>query len=117
MSRGYNVHNVAYYVKMNLHKKLHQSCTLDMRELKGAVTRPDADPEGGGIEDPDPPEKSQKYRVPFRTVPDPLKNHKATKLDSMLGYHRDASETPFKWRFAGGPMMARFKWYLDRLIN
>ena len=28
-------------------------------------------------------------------------------------HHRHASETPFKWRFAGGPMMARLKWYLD----
>ena len=25
---------------------------------------------------------------------------------SMLGHHRYASETPFKWRFAGGPMIA-----------
>ena len=24
-----------------------------------------------------------------------------------VGHHRLASETPFKWRFAGGPMMAR----------
>ena len=31
----------------------------------------------------------------------------------MLGYHRPASETPFQWRFAGVPMMARFYWYLD----
>ena len=31
----------------------------------------------------------------------------------MLGYHRPASET--KWRFAGGPIMARFLWYLDPL--
>ena len=30
----------------------------------------------------------------------------------MFGHHRHASETPFKWRFAGGPMMAP-KWYLD----
>ena len=54
----------------------------------------------------------------------PLKNHKnigflsntgldllnITKLPiqhSMLGHHRHASETTFKWRFAGGPMMAR----------
>ena len=29
----------------------------------------------------------------------------------MLGHHRHASETP--WRFAGGPMMARFQWYFD----
>ena len=33
----------------------------------------------------------------------------------MLGHHRPASETPFKWRFAGGPMMALFKCYLDPL--
>ena len=38
--------------------------------------------------------------------PDPPKNYKATE-HSMLGHHRHASETPFKWRFAGGPMMAR----------
>ena len=36
---------------------------------------------------------------------DPLNNHKATK-HSMLDHHRHASETPFKWRFTGGPMMA-----------
>ena len=29
-------------------------------------------------------------------------------LFSMLGHHRDASEMPFKWHFASGPMMARF---------
>ena len=28
--------------------------------------------------------------------PDPLKNHKATKPDLMLGRHRPASETPFR---------------------
>ena len=52
------------------------------------------------------PEKSQAYRVSSNTGPDPLKNHKTTK-HSMFGHHRQASETPFKWRFAGGPMMAR----------
>ena len=31
----------------------------------------------------------------------------------MLGHHRHASETSIKWRFAGGPMLARLKWYLD----
>ena len=31
---------------------------------------------------------------------------------SKLGYHR-ASETPFKWRFVGGPMIARLEWRLD----
>ena len=28
---------------------------------------------------------------------------------SMLGHYRTASVTPFKWRFVGEPMMARFK--------
>ena len=38
---------------------------------------------------------------------DSLKNHKATKpAFEMLGHHRHASETQFKWCFAGGPMMA-----------
>ena len=27
---------------------------------------------------------------------------------TVLGHHRLASETPFKWCFAGGPMKARF---------
>ena len=73
----------------------------------------------------------QRGRQGVRT---PLKNHKnvgflaklvqilekITKLPSqhsMLGYHRPASETPFKWRFAGGPMMALFKCYLDPLSS
>ena len=30
----------------------------------------------------------------------------------MLDHHRNASETPFKWRLAGGSMMARLWWYL-----
>ena len=55
---------------------------------------------------------------------DPLNNHKAigflnilwktTKLPSqhlILGHYRAASETPFKfkWRFAGGPIIANFQ--------
>ena len=31
----------------------------------------------------------------------------------MLGHHQHASKTPFKWRFASGPMMAHLEWYLD----
>ena len=60
-----------------------------------------------------------------KTPPSPLKNHKhigflsnnsynplkkITKLPSqysMLGHHRHASETRFKWRFTGGHKMAR----------
>ena len=35
----------------------------------------------------------------------------------MLDHHGDASETPFKWRFHGGPVLARFKWYFDHLSS
>ena len=54
------------------------------------------------------------------TGPDPLKNHKATKQHSMFSHHLPASETPFPWCFACGPMMARFIsgiWILSTLIN
>ena len=30
----------------------------------------------------------------------------------MSGYHRTASDAPFKWRFAGGPMVARFGYWV-----
>ena len=38
------------------------------------------------------------------TSPDPLK---LPSQHSILGHHRHASETPFQWRFAGGPILAR----------
>ena len=41
------------------------------------------------------------------TGPDPLKITKLPIQLSMLGHHRPASQMPFKWRFAGGPMKAR----------
>ena len=34
----------------------------------------------------------------------PLKNHKIQ--NSMMGHHQPASKKPFKWRFAGRPMIA-----------
>ena len=37
----------------------------------------------------------------------PLKITKLPSQHSMLGHHWHASKTPFKWRFAGGQMMAR----------
>ena len=40
------------------------------------------------------------------TGPDPLKITKLPSQHSMLGHHRYASVTPFKWRFVGGLMMA-----------
>ena len=45
-------------------------------------------------------------------------SEKTTKLPCqllMLGQHQHANETPFKWRFAGGPILARLEWYLDSL--
>ena len=66
---------------------------------------------GGGAGGPDHhPLKNKKKNIEFlgNTGP-PLK---ITKLHvpsqhSMLGHHRHASETPFKLRFTGGPMVAR----------
>ena len=40
------------------------------------------------------------------TCLDPLKIAKPPSQHSMLCNHQHASETPFKWRLAGGPMMA-----------
>ena len=45
------------------------------------------------------------------TGPDPLQITKLPSQHSMLGHHRPAIETPFKRRFAGGPLMTRL--YLD----
>ena len=33
--------------------------------------------------------------------------HARFQITLKAGHHRPASETPFKWRFAGGPMMAQ----------
>ena len=64
-----------------------------------------ADPEGGqGVRTPPPhSEKSQNIGFLCNTGPDPLKNHKATKLG------------PSSWCFTGGPMMVQLKQYLDPL--
>ena len=55
---------------------------------------------------PPPPLKNHK-NIGFLSNTDPyhLKNHKAAKQDSMLGRHRHAVETPFKWCFPGGPLI------------
>ena len=36
---------------------------------------------------------------------------------TVLGDHQSASETPFKWRFAGVPMVAPFKYYSGHMVN
>ena len=60
-----------------------------------------ADPEGGQGDGP--PLKTHK-NLGFlsNTGSDPLKITKLPSQYSMLGHHQPASETSFKWRFAGG---------------
>ena len=73
-----------------------------------------ADPEGGGSGDPDPPPLKIHKNIGFLSNIglDPLKITKLPSQHLMLGHHWHASETPLKWRFAGGSMMARLKWCL-----
>ena len=64
-----------------------------------------ADPEGGtGVRTP---QKNHK-NIGFLFLSGTPENHKATKPAFNVGPSWHASEMPFKWRFAGGPMMARF---------
>ena len=62
----------------------------------------------GGLDPPPPLENHKNIGFLSNTGLDPLKNHKATKPALNVGFdHRQAREILFKWRFAGGPMMAR----------
>ena len=66
---------------------------------------------GGGSE---PPQKNHKNIGSLsNTGPDPLKNHKATKQAFNIG--QSSARQLLKWRFAGRPMMAHLKLYLDPL--
>ena len=66
-----------------------------------------ADPDGGqGVRTP--LENHKNIGFFSNTGPDPLKNHKATKPAFNVGPLQHARKTPFKWRFAGWPMMAPF---------
>ena len=65
-----------------------------------------ADPEGNPSPDHTPENHTAIWSL-SNTGLDPLENHKATTPASMLGHHRPAREMPFKWHFAGGPMIAR----------
>ena len=66
---------------------------------------------GGGGQDrgPDPLPLKNHKNIGFlgNTGLDPLKFTKLPSQHSMLGHHRHTSETPFQWRCAGGPIMAR----------
>ena len=62
----------------------------------------------GGTGGPDPPpRKSQKCRFFSNTDRDLLKILRIPSQHSILGHNNHASKMPFKWPFAGGPMMAR----------
>ena len=67
-------------------------------------------PCGTGVKEsgPPPPENHKNIEYLSNTGPDPLKFSKLPSQHSTLGHYRHPSETPFKWRFAGVPMMARF---------
>ena len=67
----------------------------------------------GGGRGSGPLEKYKNIGFLSNTGPDSLKITKLPIQHSMLGPHRPASETPFKWRFAGGPLEACLKWYSD----
>ena len=59
-------------------------------------------------EGPDHPSRMEKHKaVDYLRITD----WKSTKLP-MSGHHRIASEAPFIWRFTGGPMVARFGYFL-----
>ena len=62
---------------------------------------------GTGVPDPLPLKNHKNIGFQSNTGPDPLKITKLPSQHSILGLHRPVpvSETPFKWRFAGGPMM------------
>ena len=62
---------------------------------------------GGGGRGFGPPLKNHKnIGVLSNSGPDPLKVTKLPSQHSMLDHHQHTGETPFKWRFAGRPIMA-----------
>ena len=63
---------------------------------------------GGGDRGSRPSRKITKIGFLSNTVMDPLKNRQATRSEFIVRPSSGRQQTPFKWRFAGGPMMARF---------
>ena len=92
------------------HKSVEFFCNTGPDPLKFSKLHwpvPCADPEGGGGGVKTSPMKNHK-NIEFlsNTGQDPLKFSKLPSQHSMLHHHRHASSAPFKWSFAGGPMMA-----------
>ena len=75
--------------------------------LKATLAGPMRGSRGGGSRPP-PMKNHKNLEFLSNTGPDPLKFSKLPSQHSMLHHHRHASSAPFKWSFAGGPMMARF---------
>ena len=78
------------------------------KKQRWLTDRPRGERQGSG---PPYPLKNHKNKgFLSKSGPDCLKNHKTTNsaFNVHVGHHRPANETPFKWRFAGGPMMAHF---------
>ena len=90
--------------------------TLSKQPVSGWAN-PCADREGGGggAGGLDPPPLKNHKNIGFlgNTGTEPWTITKLQGQHSMSGHYRPASETPFKWRSAGGPMMTRLKWYLN----
>ena len=69
-----------------------------------------ADPEGGtGCPAPPPPPLKNHF-IEFPSNPE---NHKTTKPAFNVDHYRPTSETPFQWHFAGRPIIARFRCFLE----
>ena len=54
------------------------------------------------------PENRKNKGYLSHTAPDNPEISHSYQASIQLGHHGPASETPFKWRFIGGPMMAHF---------
>ena len=76
----------------------------------GHLTCQDPEGEGTGGQAPHPLPLKDHKAIGFltRTGPNPMKITKLSSQNSMFGHHGPACETPLKWRFTGGLMMARF---------
>ena len=91
---------------------------LEHEQENTQVSRADAEVGTGG---PDPTLKNHKNigflsnTGPDHPPPPPKKKKKKKKKKKLQSYQasirRHTSETSFKWRFAGVPMMVRLKWY------
>ena len=97
---------------------------LEKCKIEATVFKAWADPEAGRENGPPPPQKKKKKKkkkkkigFPCNIDLDPLKTTKLPSQHSMVAHYRHARETPFQWRFAGGPILARILWCLDPLSS